>query len=568
MATVTYNGVTITNCLTKQFVQVNQYDDSETDLLFQRFMIRVVGYCHSIQNSTTVSITPQFSATAAGNARVIRQLLLEPRNAFSYSIGGAVLVSTAAIDLDNGPKPLSVEVSRVSPAVLKIEFSIQFAIGDCATAYNTKGVLSNRWGISESIDENHFTTRIVSGRLRISTVSLDAHAFRGWVVPLLQPNFARQSINVNSSTDGLTLDYSIVDRQQYAAPPAPAVRWGGTHSMSTGEGGFNTFGEVSVWLEGDAETDKAALIGACASVALRKLDILNKPHVQGDQGYFLKQVNIVDTLDQNRVEMQVRVQYMGDKRIPGVLGPNSPTLGKTLDKISQALPGYDPAIFPVPKIFGSVTPVGRFLCFLQSPCDDAHEFPKISAKTPTEPPSPSGGDGSIGNGTAVSTTEGDIPDDPIDSQSYSDSAKAAMYTYYAIDSEYQIDNNKVQLPSGASTGEDTCKIVQLFRPTAKRYVKVYAERVSDWPEMPKPQDYVDGSLKGTLLTWRPKPKAPELTADGETLLYAAEVEYWYAMNRVPTIGESLRAGSMPYMSQSLIASASLMPASAFIENIA
>lgn len=570
MSTLTYNSVTLTNCETKRFDVTNQFEDSDTDVQFRRFVIEVVGYCSTIVNSKTVNISTNNVNVVTGYNNT-RAALMEKGKPFVFVVNDSVLLQAAApgqsdisdtTDVNNGPKPRYCTISKISPAVFKVLFGIEVCLIGAQTNTNQQGVLSNRWATTEDVDEHQFITRTLSGRLRIGNQNLDVHSFRGWGIPSLQPNMRRMGIHVNSSLDGLTLDYTIVDKQQFAAPPAPAVDWGCTHGITTGDG-VTCFGEVSCWLQGGPATAKTDLIATAASVCMRKLDLfgqnLANPQNAKQQGFWINQAAIIDTVDQNRIEMTLRVQYSGADRLAFMASPNSPSLGKPLDQISQPLPGYNPGAFPVTKNFGNLTPAGRFVCFLQTPADDNHKYPYTGKDTTSG--AYAGPDN--GSGTVIETTEGDFASNPQSGDNYTPSHIEVPYTYYRIKSKYHLDENKVQLPSGASNGIETSKVVQLFRPTARRTIWIYAERSGAWPQIPAPKNV--GS--DIFLGWSPELRAPQLGADAETLLFGVEAEYRYAVTTPPAIGE-IRSGHAPMFSDDLIDPMFFLSQDAVSESIA
>ena len=204
---------------------------------------------------------------------------MEPRKLFVMSVGNDVLLQvgprlvgqgTIVVpvlanpgDLNNGPKPLECTIaSIVGTQLMPIEFAIEICTLECAEAANYSGVLNNRWSMKDSIDADFFTTRTINGRLRVADVNLNPQSFRGLVVPPLQAGFKREVIETTTSMDGLELEYTVTDKEMFAAPPSPATTWEATHMVSTGDG-VNTHGEINVTVSGSKEVDKTDLIELC-----------------------------------------------------------------------------------------------------------------------------------------------------------------------------------------------------------------------------------------------------------------------------------------------------------------
>ncbi|MGH7743988.1 MAG: hypothetical protein ACREQ5_04110, partial [Candidatus Dormibacteria bacterium] len=78
---VTYGTVTIASCQTLRFAQEAVYDDSGTDLLYQKFLIRVQGYIYNLRQAGAepgpTNITPvnQANTNIAMTEVALRQLL-------------------------------------------------------------------------------------------------------------------------------------------------------------------------------------------------------------------------------------------------------------------------------------------------------------------------------------------------------------------------------------------------------------------------------------------------------------------------------------------------------------
>ena len=145
---VTYNGITIWQCLTKKFEETAVYDDSNTDILYHQFTITVVGYVTGDSTEASLKITPvSGGGSAAGHHKSIRDNLLAPRGFFTMTMGvdssgsgGTVLlraephpggVSTPLTnrDVNNGPKPRDLSITHVaSDQVHKVEMTFELAV--------------------------------------------------------------------------------------------------------------------------------------------------------------------------------------------------------------------------------------------------------------------------------------------------------------------------------------------------------------------------------------------------------------------------------------------------------
>src|SRR5690606_2432321 len=152
-------------------------------------------------------------------------------------------------------------------------------------------VLNNRWSTEDVIDQNQMTTRTYRGKLRVRNANVNPHTYRGWVVPPLMDGFSRELMRFNSTPDGLTLEYTVVDKECCTAPSAPARKWSGLHSSSTGDG-VTFYEEVSVRVEGAKDTSKKDLIGLAVNLGMGQLGVLTIKSNDRQRGYFVKNISL------------------------------------------------------------------------------------------------------------------------------------------------------------------------------------------------------------------------------------------------------------------------------------
>ena len=203
-------------------------------------------------------------------------------------------------DVDNGPKPRRVNLIHIaSNKLFRIEFEIDVAIVDCISPGNSQGVLSNRWSMSDSVDHNWYTIRVIRATLRLAYLALNPQAFRGWVVPPLQRGFKRESIETATTRDGLSLDYAIVDREVYnSAPKKPATTWRCTHTESVNDAN-TSISDIDLSLEGPPHTAKQDLIALGAQIIQQ---IINVP--QFSKTTMLVGAAIVDHVEDCAINMK------------------------------------------------------------------------------------------------------------------------------------------------------------------------------------------------------------------------------------------------------------------------
>ncbi|HEY1602596.1 MAG TPA: hypothetical protein VGG64_23530, partial [Pirellulales bacterium] len=473
---VSYNGITLENCLTKMWDETAVYDsESETDVVYHKVRLTVSCLVHDVVGSGPVGTFPQVGNSIVDFFSYIKAQLMETRKPFAYSVGGVPLVSlqgpgsyVANADVNNGPKPIDVKLVGVSPKLFKIEFTIELAIVDCNNDTNTQGVLSNRWSMMDSYDTNWFCNRTVRGRLRIATLNLNAQSFRSWVVPPLQSGFKREAMHFTTSADGLTLEYIITDRQVFASCPMPGTTWTCDHSESTNDGA-SSVSEIAIHLEGPPNSNKKALVALGAKIAESVLQI-NRYSTDD----MVDQIGFVDHMHDSTIDVILRLRRTTTPEYFTAIGAS---IGDPL-----SLPGYDPKVSAEPTDIDLASPAGLFMCYLQTPCDDNHKIGNSSSIT-----SP-GGIAELRNTVPVVTmSQGTlVATRPPD---WSSEQKRAMYTEYLVDSKYKTNAMTLALPiaassSGPSNGMTTRATVSLAPPQTTRTIKITAERFGDWPEIP------------------------------------------------------------------------------------
>ena len=204
-------------------------------------------------------------------------------------------------DTQNGPKPTQVDVTYITGYKhFRVRFTIECYIVDSvykpygaddrdfpersrdyypkgAANYTTKtnqdeestevrvedlGILSNRWSVSESRDAAFFMQRVTQGKLIVRSADTFATMKRHLCIPPLARGYQRVSMKFIQSPDGLSMDYTIVDQQRYAAPPWPAIDWAGTHKEEVEAFGFTGVATVTVTLRGASGTPKVLLFQA------------------------------------------------------------------------------------------------------------------------------------------------------------------------------------------------------------------------------------------------------------------------------------------------------------------
>lgn len=121
------------------------------------------------------------------------------------------------VDADNGPKPVKCDI--VSPIGEGGTFGVHFVIETCvvpAPVQSERLVLSHRWQVTHSHDEDYYLTRVIHGTVRFNGSILQngdqqPDWFRSQFFHPIPLGFRRQLPEVSLSEDGLVLRYTVVD---------------------------------------------------------------------------------------------------------------------------------------------------------------------------------------------------------------------------------------------------------------------------------------------------------------------------------------------------------------------
>jgi len=576
--TVKYNGVTLLNCQTMDFREVVTYDDSMTDPLYRTITFRVMGYVHGHDIVATAgpfsrigvqphSIRGGASATYEG----IRGILNQPRHRLQYICGdnqpdstpGHLLDVTPGDDLNNGPKPLSVDVSHiVANNTFRIEWSCEVRINPCATGRN---VLSNRWSSVDSIDANNFTVRTFNGTLKlannqngIGVADQNPHDFRGIVIPPLQDGMKRESMRFSASPDQKTLDWNIVDREMFYAPPKPATQMNIRHRNTSGEHGVTLTTSVEVSLEGDRNADQKELQRLCAAIIDQKIF----DGAQGNAQKFVKLISydVISTQGSqsaNQVSVAARFMIPPDKnannlRAAAALAQRS--MGKNLT--AQFLQGYEPDKGPGARrgesltYEGAIPLVGAFVAALQDVCQTDESKAKFDEAIAAAQTSFAGGNHSPVQVQVRANNETTVtPDRRFNIEHTS----KGVYTAYKVTTEIEEDETTIPLPVAGYTGmspydnssyydhdrgvyvgpslnsqpplSDT---VRLAPRQTRKVVRVEAERNGEWPEMIEPQGVMQNAIEGVQMFLQKKRvwlNDPTPNPDGTEWTFSSGAEF-------------------------------------------
>lgn len=593
MTQLYYNGVRLKHVLTKQFREEAVYDPSGAALEYHKFTIRVEGILHRIVDPITgIDILPgdwtDLTYLEEGQ-RLARQRLMQPKKLFWMSLLDgdppptfliyalapwypsnpvqvpdklAWRVGLAPIDVNNGPKPRSCNIEVINGlSAMRVSFEIEVCIKECpsdsAPSAGSDGIISNRWAVSDSLDENWLTTRTITGRLRVAQNAANVNMFRSWVIPPIQSWFKRVSIQATASPDGLSLDYTIIDREVYAAAPYPAMTWAATDTAVT-QFGSTMERNVTVMVQGHRATRRLELLAALTRIIYQQIR-----YRQNRNKLILKQAHLTAYLHENKLEMsQTYIVSPKDAGGNTVAGIKYEEVVLPYDDIPNK---YNPAgnSTPPDNIFGTATTLGLFVCHLRDGCVSeemgmpvgAEEQKKPKYNTARAPQAPDEPSTQINYDVSAGMLQPEEENDPYAMQHINEEVG---YTYYDVETVWSTSQHMIAMPVAASSDPQdarqlTTRFVRMAPPQTARKVIVTAVRFGDWPRVPEFRTVTDQQtgrvlqLVGDAII---TPRYPPPSADKHTRKFEMVCEYAHVVDRTMA-GQDLQVGRSPYDTQSL-----------------
>lgn len=499
MSEVTYNGVVIKDVLTQSIDQTPVYSVGEVDEIFVKTTVSIKFTFHTVSGA---GLGYHAGANLASGTEAVLRRLTTSRRRFTMTIGGVSLfdiapgatepdvsVSGNIQDIDNGPRP-TCKIDEINGiGVARGTFTVVFATPSCGTP---QSVVNLRWWTSDDIDNNWYTTRTISGRLRVANKNIGPHEMRGLVFPPLQPGFRRDKMSFSEDPNGLALDFTITDLEVYRSAPSPASTWRGNHRISSQVPGASVVeSEASVELTGAHDVHQTELILLGVKIIDAKLQLQNQgvtgKKSPGDtkKARALVMFYAIDaSMDENRVQIICRIKHYGkDGEGFSFFNQVGPQFGQPLPaNINTDGTSYSPLksrLLP-----GATAPLTTIMVNqLQTPCNPAQMDNAFDTRTERNP-SASPGDGEKPD---VDTDKKPIPPEP-DPVGASEEHKKSPYTYYKTNVYVKtISSGAAAAIAQETSSQSDDAVFVKFGPSVTHYtVTVRAARIGVDPKGLKP----------------------------------------------------------------------------------
>lgn len=289
---------------------------------------------------------------AADAMKVVRTRLLQPRKALSYKVNGQELLPTQqqgfssqeqTVDARNGPVPQSCIVQQVTNETFLVLYHITANYWEKYTNQqdsnnllinrnlNSSQVLTNRWTETVEMDDCMYTRRTREGRYMIRSDNIQgqiADYYRSsFAVVSVPDGFLRESAKYVQSPDGLSLQYTIVDKEKFKFPPQPAFEARGTYTETTTSRGAIRYGTVDLTLKGAKTTNQVDMIKVALSLANQKLRLNGAQQLGGGLAFtgafagqfglaLLERAYVTVDMYENIVRLNVKAMLNGPRVTP------------------------------------------------------------------------------------------------------------------------------------------------------------------------------------------------------------------------------------------------------------
>lgn len=344
MSVITYNGVTLPFAYHTDFREEALYDPvGDTDWYCTKFDISVEAMLHADYLVLLFPTLAGKTLNAAIIKKAIRPLLMQPRKALSITFNEVNLLPQATanpllqhpVDAMNGPKPQYCNITQLHNTCFLLSYRIiahywennavdPNAVEQENIVSNRTGnnVLYNRWTETVEYDNLNYAKRTRDGKFGIRSDNTDgriADEVRSQMAVVSVPaGFLRESSRYTVTPDGLAIAYTIVDKEVFKKPPAPAFEAEGHYTETATRQGAIRMGECRVRLKADKTTDQIRLVNEALTICNAKLAIRGHQLVQGEFARrtftILEHASIRMNLYENEVECVIRCIMQADNQ--------------------------------------------------------------------------------------------------------------------------------------------------------------------------------------------------------------------------------------------------------------
>ncbi len=548
---VSYNGVNI-DLARVSYSGRSLYDDR--DMVSGSYVIsfNVQGIVYSTSNSQTGP------AGFVVNRNSIEALLTQPQKEFKWTInsatqwdiiGSGTPTTTQKLDRRWGPKPRSVQISEIAGGqACKVSFVLEATISSCSSPSDIEEFY---WQFAYAYDRNFTCSRTITGKIRIQSGAVNPNVAstsiasialtdtnQDWF-PTCPFGFYRDSQNYTLSPDGLTMSWTIVDKQVWRTLPAPLSD--GSATMNIDQSGGILTKTLTGSFSAPMDTPKQVVAEFVIALIQARFPLLfvtgggTPSTTTGSE--FIRRFSITNHEFENKMDFSITTQVSADPFIQKNASGNSTPY--PIEGGNSVFSKYFGDVQSVPPATGDSWTSSNGIQTIRGMAGTAELVPVPAGPfaTCTSTPFTPGTDNS-GNdpaGTSLPNANTGSPDTqpggsfPAPNYPGNTSTWHDQFPYITFVDCYQYiqDYNNVILQAASNdfsfsnTTTYTLTVPETVQQTARPKMIVIqtgmARRMGAMPEIPDFYSPFGGN--GILLRNEAKPLAPEFLADGQTLIY-------------------------------------------------
>lgn len=242
---ITYNGVELEVAKVIQWSDRNVYSEDNTERLYRHVTFGV----QFVINPQATTIPGIDLLSADQIVTELKRRLLQQRRTLVVTSGETAVIQTPPVrtkdgepaafdknvhlhyvDARGGPNPLHCDIISIAGTKTFVGFFAleTWLVNNDGLPMRESALISNRWEMTNEVDEQYFSTRTISGRAifradfmyertdkgdyrQVQRKASDYLSYLGHPVP---DGYKREHVSSRLSSDGLTLNYTLVDVEQ------------------------------------------------------------------------------------------------------------------------------------------------------------------------------------------------------------------------------------------------------------------------------------------------------------------------------------------------------------------
>lgn len=567
---LSYNGIELKLLKTDMVVRQPNWSDDDTTYKWTDFTISV-SCIYNAAATSYVTLGQQYGSLPPTTDGAIRHFLTQPRRPLFYSEAGEAIISLPAlfqdgstIDENNGPIPLFLNITRITPSTFYVTFSVKCSIIECPPGGIPDPIASSRYSVSESINKQFLSTMTRSGityfRSNVLAIIGDTpDDYRSYIIPALLLGYKRTQLDFGLSSDGLRIDWSVIDEEQIQDIGDPSVpgsagsigitdmgltyHVGNLIKSSLGLASLGSICTVNTWAIGQKGANRYSMLLFLFTVILDKLANVILFGVPSS-------CEVSEDIFLNRIDVQISYVCVDDgAALAGLALPLNGVIGQQI----LSLPNLSGVNRNLPLGKGTRGTAGYYLATsnFATACYTSYTTVGQDPTATLIPPDAYDNNPQRGVGPTIkgyyapaAPSQLNYPINPPvrqrGFQSVGVFAAQTMYTKYEVFSHYITSKGIITIPKTITCSTDqnnpnyqpdcnpvSCVNIQLFQPVTMKVVEFSIERIGAVPEVPNPavnQTYKNGQINPyygnyTLKSSTISTIGNELMADGFTQVY-------------------------------------------------